>query len=87
MLQVHGTRRLRWKRRTSCPTPNRIAQMVPKGVLPCLPRIKVLELSHNVMRALPDDVAQLTCAARAAWMHAARMRPHGVPLPWLASKT
>jgi hypothetical protein len=33
--------------------------MVPKGVLTCLPRIKVLELSHNNMKALPDDIGEL----------------------------
>ncbi|KIZ02693.1 glycine C-acetyltransferase [Monoraphidium neglectum] len=34
-------------------------EMVPKGVLTCLPRIKVLELSHNNMKALPDDIGEL----------------------------
>jgi hypothetical protein len=37
------------------------SQMVPKGVLAGLPRIRTLELSHNALRALPDDVALLTC--------------------------
>ena len=34
-------------------------QVVPKGVLPCLPNIKTLELSHNSMKSLPDDIGEL----------------------------
>jgi hypothetical protein len=35
--------------------------MVPKGVFPCIPKLKKLDLSHNSIKALPDDLAELTC--------------------------
>jgi Leucine-rich repeat (LRR) protein len=38
---------------------NKIAA-IGAGVLPGWPQLRRLDLSHNALRALPDDMAQLT---------------------------
>lgn len=36
------------------------AQMVPKGVFPCITKLRQLDMSHNSLKSLPDDMGELT---------------------------
>lgn len=36
-------------------------QLVPRGVFSDIPKLKACDLSHNSMKALPDDIAALRC--------------------------
>jgi hypothetical protein len=41
-------------------------QVVPRGVFSDIPKLKSCDLSHNSMKALPDDIAALRCVAAIA---------------------
>lgn len=55
---------------------NNKIEIVPRGLFPCLAKLKRLDLSHNALRALPGDIGELRCTRACT-----RTRTAHVPVP------